>query len=417
MLYRPLKEPIFTPQQSKPTRQLMFRKIGPGILIAAAFIGPGTITVCTMAGVGFGYALLWAMLLSIVATIVLQEMAARLGIISQKGLTEVIKSEIGNPILRFTILAIILSAIVIGNAAYEAGNIIGATLGLEALFGNKWMPFYPWIIGIFAYILLYAGSYKILEKTFIGLVSLMSLSFVITAIITKPSLTEIIGGLFLPSIPDGSLLTIVGIIGTTVVPYNLFLHASLVKEKWKSVSGLQAAKQDTVISVILGGLVSMSVIIAAASIPSKSISNALEMAEGLEPLYGLAARYFMGIGLVAAGITSAVTAPLAAAYVANSCFGWDTDLKDRRFRAVWTIILLIGVLSMSFNLRPIEIIQFAQFANGLLLPIIAILLLWIVNKPGLMGPYKNNVWRNLLAILIIALVIVLGIKSIFGVFG
>ena len=395
----------------------MFRKIGPGILIAAAFIGPGTITVCTMAGVGFGYALLWAMLLSIVATIVLQEMAARLGIISQKGLTEVIKSEIGNPLIRFVILTIILSAIVIGNAAYEAGNISGATLGLEALFGNKWMPYYPWVIGIFAFILLYAGSYKILEKTFIGLVSLMSLSYVNTAIITKPSLTEIFRGLFRPSIPDKSLITVVGIIGTTVVPYNLFLHASLVKEKWKSVSGLQAAKQDTIISVFLGGLVSMSVIIAAASIPLKSINNALEMAQGLEPLYGLVARYFMGIGLVAAGITSAVTAPLAAAYVANNCFGWNAGLKDRRFRAVWTIILLIGVLSMSFKLRPIEIIQFAQFANGLLLPIIAILLIWIVNKPGLMGPYKNTVWHNLLAILIIGLVVVLGIKSIFGVFG
>lgn len=395
----------------------MFKKIGPGILIAAAFIGPGTITVCTLAGVGFGYALLWAMLLSIVATIVLQEMAARLGIISQKGLTEVIRSEISNPFVRTSVLAVILAAIVIGNAAYEAGNISGATLGMEALFGDSAMTFYPWIIGLLAFILLFIGSYKTLEKTFIILVGLMSLSFLVTAIITKPDLKAVLEGLFLPSIPEASLITILGIIGTTVVPYNLFLHASLVKEKWKSSSDLPAAKHDTFISVFLGGLVSMSVIIAAAAIPGETISNALEMAQSLEPLYGAAARYFMGIGLMAAGITSAVTAPLAAAYVASNCFGWNAGMKDWRFRIVWMVILFIGVISLSFELRPIEIIQFAQFANGLLLPVIAILLLWMVNNRHLMGKYKNTVWHNLLAILIISLVIVLGIKSIFGVFG
>lgn len=395
----------------------MFKKIGPGILIAAAFIGPGTITVCTVAGVGFGYALLWAMLLSVIATIVLQEMAARLGIISRKGLTEVIRSEVRNPLIRNSVLAIILAAIVIGNAAYEAGNISGATLGMEALFGGSFIDYYPWIIGFFAFVLLFIGSYKILEKTFIILVGLMSLSFLVTAAITKPDWHGIFKGLLLPTIPDQSLITILGLIGTTVVPYNLFLHASLVKEKWKSSEDLPAAKQDTFISVFLGGLVSMSVIVAAAAMPGQTISNALEMARSLEPLYGSSARYFMGIGLFAAGITSAVTAPLAAAYVANNCFGWHAGLRDYRFRAVWMIILFIGVISLSFELRPIEIIQFAQFANGLLLPVIAILLLWMVNNRSLMGKYRNTAWHNLLAIIIISLVIILGIKGIFGVIG
>lgn len=395
----------------------MFKKIGPGILIAAAFIGPGTITVCTVAGVGFGYALLWAMLLSVIATIVLQEMAARLGIISRKGLTEVIRSEVRNPLIRNSVLAIILAAIVIGNAAYEAGNISGATLGMEALFGGSFIDYYPWIIGFFAFVLLFIGSYKILEKTFIILVGLMSLSFLVTAAITKPDWHGIFKGLLLPTIPDQSLITILGLIGTTVVPYNLFLHASLVKEKWKSSEDLPAAKQDTFISVFLGGLVSMSVIVAAAAMPGQTISNALEMARSLEPLYGSSARYFMGIGLFAAGITSAVTAPLAAAYVANNCFGWHAGLRDYRFRAVWMIILFIGVISLSFDLRPIEIIQFAQFANGLLLPVIAILLLWMVNNRSLMGKYRNTAWHNLLAIIIISLVIILGIKGIFGVIG
>ncbi|MGB5364374.1 MAG: divalent metal cation transporter, partial [Aureibaculum sp.] len=114
-----------------------FKNIGPGTLVAAAFIGPGTVTLCTLAGVNFGFTLLWAMVLSIIATIVLQEMAARLGIISQKGLSEVIRGEIKNPLARKVTIILILSAIVIGNAAYEAGNISGGILGLETIFTNN----------------------------------------------------------------------------------------------------------------------------------------------------------------------------------------------------------------------------------------------------------------------------------------
>ena len=113
-----------------------FKNIGPGPLVAAAFIGPGTVTLCTLAGVNFGHALLWAMVLSIIATIVLQEMSARLGIISQKGLSEILTTEIKNPILKVFAILLIISAIVIGNAAYEAGNISGGVLGLQAIFGN-----------------------------------------------------------------------------------------------------------------------------------------------------------------------------------------------------------------------------------------------------------------------------------------
>ena len=107
--------------------------LGPGVLVSAAFIGPGTVTVCTLAGVNFQYALLWALLLSIISCIILQEMAARLGIISQKGLSECIRDEIKNPILRSLSIILIFAAIVIGNAAYEAGNISGAVLGITSI--------------------------------------------------------------------------------------------------------------------------------------------------------------------------------------------------------------------------------------------------------------------------------------------
>ncbi|WP_437372579.1 Nramp family divalent metal transporter [Maribacter litoralis] len=395
----------------------MFKNLGPGVLVAAAFIGPGTVTACTLAGVDFGFNLLWAMLLSIIATFILQEMSARLGIVTQKGLADVIKQELHNPIIRNSVIALIFSAIIIGNASYEAGNIGGAVLGMEALFGINYSSLYPFVLGGVAFVLLFLGSYKALEKVFIFLVLIMSLSFVMTAILTKPNMWELIKGLFLPTVPENGILSIIALVGTTVVPYNLFLHAALVSEKWKSKDDLKLAKRDTFISIMLGGMVSISIIISAAAINSLEVNNVMDMAKALEPLYGSAALYFLGIGMFAAGITSSITAPLAAAYVANSCFGWNAGLKDTKFRMIWMIILFLGVFFLSFGIKPIEIIKFAQITNGLLLPIIAVFLLWVVNRIGVMGKYKNTTMQNVFGILIILLSVLLGAKSILTVLG
>ena len=401
-----------------------FKNIGPGTLVAAAFIGPGTVTLCTLAGVNFGMNLLWAMLLSIIATIVLQEMAARLGIISQKGLSEVIREEIKSPFFRQFITVLILSAIVIGNASYEAGNISGGILGLETVFGSWLISFGSFtvnimslVIGIIAFVLLYIGNYKFLERALVALVLLMSVSFLDTAIVTKPNLLEVFKGMFIPKFPEKSLLTIIGLIGTTVVPYNLFLHASLVKEKWKTSDDLSLAKKDTIISIVLGGLVSIAIIISAAAINSSEINNAADLAKGLEPLYGSFSKYFLALGLFAAGITSAITAPLAAAYVAKGCLGWKDGLKSKRFRAVWMIILAIGVVFSSVGIKPIEIIKFAQVANGMLLPVVAGILLWIMNKKSVLGNYSNTKWQNFIGLFILTMSIFLGLKSILKVFN
>ncbi|MDA9290146.1 Nramp family divalent metal transporter, partial [Polaribacter sp.] len=238
-----------------------FKNIGPGTLVAAAFIGPGTVTLCTLAGVNFGFNLLWAMLLSVIATIILQEMAARLGVVSQKGLSEVIREEINIPFIKQFITLLILGAIVVGNASYEAGNISGGILGLETIFGRSLLNIgsislnlMSLIIGGMAFVLLYIGNYKFLEKALITLVLIMSISFLITAIVTKPDLLVMLKGMLIPTFPDQSLLMIIGLIGTTVVPYNLFLHASLVKERWHKSEDLSFARKDTIISIILGGL-------------------------------------------------------------------------------------------------------------------------------------------------------------------
>lgn len=399
-----------------------FKNIGPGTLIAAAFIGPGTVTICTIAGINFGYSIIWALALSIIATIVLQEMSARLGIVTQKGLAEIIRLEISNPIFRLLAIVLIISAIVVGNAAYEAGNISGGVLGLEAIFGIKHLElglfsinYYSLVIGIIAFSLLYFGKYKTIERFLVALVLLMSASFIITAFMTKPNILDVLKG-FVPGLPNNSILTVVGLVGTTVVPYNLFLHASLVNKKWKEKKDLKYARTDTILAVILGGIVSISIVISAAAIQTQNITNAADLAKGLEPLFGSFSKQFLALGLFAAGITSAITAPLAAAYVATGCLGWSAELNTKRFRAIWILVLIVGIISSSTGFKSIQVIQFAQVANGILLPVIAGFLIWIVSKNSVLGEFRNTKAQTYFAIIILIITLFLGTKSILSVF-
>ncbi|MEL0318449.1 MAG: Nramp family divalent metal transporter, partial [Flavobacteriaceae bacterium] len=241
----------------------MFRQFlkntGPGPFIAAAFIGPGTVTLCTLVGVAYGFQLLWAVLLALLAAIILQGMAVRIGILGQKSIIKVIQELIPIPWIQKAILILIFCAIMVGNTAYEAGNISGAALGLETVFGllnfnllGFKIKLYPLLIGLLVAGLLWLGKYKILERSLIFLVLLMSLAFLFTAIATGPSLFHIIKGLFSFSMPKGSLLSIIGLVGTTIVPYNLFLHTELVREKWTQKADLSKALIDMILALGLG---------------------------------------------------------------------------------------------------------------------------------------------------------------------
>jgi Mn2+/Fe2+ NRAMP family transporter len=205
------------------------------------------------------------------------------------------------------------------------------------------------------------------------------------------------------------------LIGTTVVPYNLFLHASLVSEKWKERSSLKMAQKELFWSISLGGIVSMAIVITAAASGVVNVNTAADLAAGLEPIFGSYATWFIAMGLFAAGISSSITAPLAAAYVVTGCMGWKKGLNSVRFKIVWAFVLLLGVIFSSLGLKPVEIIKFAQVANGLLLPVIAIFLLWIVNRKTLMGRDSNSLMRNILGLIIIAITIFLGARSIYTV--
>ena len=375
---------------------------------------------CTIAGSKFGFTLLWALLLSIVITIFLQIIAVRIGIISQSSLSNAIVSQFKSKTIRTVSIILILSAILVGNIAYEAGNISGGVLGLEAVFGNLGIAggynAYSLIIGFIAFIILLLGNNRLLEKILMGLVLFMSLAFLFTAIKIGPDLKSFFSGLFIPSFPDNSILIIIGLIGTTVVPYNLFLHVSLAKEKWTSPKDLKDAKIDTIVAVLIGGLISICIIISATSIGLDQLNSAIDLAKGLEPVFGNFSKQLISFGLFAAGLTSAITAPLAAAYVTCGCLNWSTELKSLRFRIVWFIVLIVGVVCSSLNVSSIEIIKFAQVANGILLPTITFFLILIANNNNVLGKYVNNWKHNLVSCFILLITLILGIKSIIKVF-
>lgn len=395
-----------------------FKKyFGPSTLVTAAFIGPGTLTVCTVTGANFGYTLLWVLLFAVFATIILQEMAARLGLVTQKGLGEAIRSEIANPVIRMLSIALVFAAIIIGNAAYEAGNISGAVLGISGIFGatNLW----PMLIGVVSFAILFIGRFKVIERILIGLVLVMSLVFILTAIVVKPDFSEIFSGLFVPSFSADNQLAILALIGTTVVPYNLFLHASSVSQKWKKKEQLPDLRKENGVAIGVGGLISMAIVITSAAtlFGTGGISNMSEMAIQLEPLLGSWAKYFLAMGLFAAGISSSITAPLAAAYTAKGIFGWQGDANSLRFRAIWIFILLLGTVFSMIGYKPIEVIRVAQIANGILLPVVVFFLIYISNKKSLLGDFTNKPWQNALAVLVILVSLVISFRSFNSVFN
>ena len=396
-------------------------KLGPGFIITSAFIGPGTITLCTLSGIEFGYSLIWCIIFSIAATSYLQELSARLGIISRLGLGDIFKSYTHNTINKVFFIFVFLS-LFIGNSAYESGNISGTVMGLETFTGSITINFLkfninllPIFISIFLISIIAYGSYKVFERMLVSLVFIMSLTFMVTAILSKPDLNLILGGL-VPKINDNNFIYVIGLIGTTVVPYNLFLHSYISKKKWKSKKDYKSSIYDTLLSIFIGGLISISIIITSAGagglIDGNEVKNAIDLGKQLSPYLGDFSKYFISIGLFSAGITSSITAPIATSYALSSIFNYKPEWKEKKFKIVSIIIILIGCFFSSTSYNPIYIIKLAQFVNGLFLPIIGISLLWAVNQTHYLGNYINTKYYNVIGLLIIILSILISLRSL-----
>jgi len=398
------------------------KQVGPGAVVAAAFIGPGTVTTCTVSGASYGYTLLWALLFSTISVIVLQSMASKLGIVKKVGLGEALREKYTGKGARILLAILVIGAVFIGNVAYETGNISGGILGLQAIWPT--LGKIPVAIFVFAVAagLLLSGKYDIVEKVLTALVVLMGVLFLITAIAVQPNWGEVLKGLFVPRVPqmNRAWFYVTGLIGTTVVPYNIYLHASSSAKKWGKEGdkdeALSTSLTDSILSIGLGGIISMCIVITASvaydGSGTAAIASGKAMAEQLRPILGNWATVAFGIGLFAAGMSSAITAPLAAAFASSGILGWGEDMKKKRFMVIWGIVIVFGLVAVcTLGASPTEIILFAQAANAFLLPITAILLMIVCNDKKYMDGHGNGLVINILGIIVLAVTLLIAFRN------
>ena len=385
-------------------------KIGPGFIVAAAFIGPGTITTCTLAGASFGFSLLWVLVFATVSTVLLQEMSGRLGLVTGAGLAEVL-ADLAPPWGR-AVAWLTGGAVLAGVIAFEAGNLSGAGIGLAAVTGID-ADLLSLVVAVLAGTLLYFGRYRLLERMLVACVAVMGLVFVVTAVMVGPHWRTLLSGLLVPTIPDGSTLTVLALIGTTIVPYNLFLYASTVRARWHSPDELGEVRRDLVLAVGIGGAISIAIVVTAASvIGGGEIGSASDMARQLEPLLGPSARTAFGVGIALAGISSAITAPLAAAYILSGLLKRAPDLRAPSARLVTTGCVLIGAGLVLTGIRPVQLILFAQAANGLILPVVAAAILLVLNDRVRLRGHANGWLGNALGSVVVAVCLFLALRVV-----
>jgi len=380
--------------------------------IAAAFLGPGTVTTAARAGAGHGYALLWALAFSTFACLVLQEASARLTIGSGHDLGAALRQRFTTPWRAAAVTTLVLGAIVIGCAAYEAGNILGGVAGAALAFEiPRWQL--TLALGGAAALLLFFGSTRVVVTVLSVFVGVMGVAFVVTALSLGPEPAALVRGLALPSFPEGAGLLILGLVGTTVVPYNLFLGSGLARGQT-----VREARFGLLVAIGLGGLISMAVVVVGAAVepPFGYEGLASVLAERL----GAWVAGLFAAGLFAAGFTSAITAPLAAAMTARGLLAMRADdpawaEKRWRYRGVWLGVLAAGIGFGLADVEPIPAIVLAQALNGVLLPVVAIFLWLAVNDRRVLGDRLiNGPLANGVAAVVVVLTVLLGWRGLFG---
>ncbi len=394
-------------------------------IIAAAFLGPGTVTTAAAAGAAHGLALLWALAFSAVATLVLQEASARLAIVSGHDLARALRRRSSGALGAFVLL-LVLGAVVVGCAAYEAGNILGGVAGL-ALASTLPGWFLVAAVGVLAATLLFFGNPRTVARLLAAAVAIMGLAFLVTAVLLEPPAGGILAGTLVPTFPAGSALLVLGLVGTTVVPYNLFLGSGVAAGQT-----LSELRFGLTVAVGLGGLISMAVLVVGTAVPGEFSFPAL--AAVLTQRLGPWAADLFAYGLAAAGVSSAVTAPLAAAITARGLFGRGSEAtsfettgdaaatgetRDRwsprgwRYRAVWGGVLATGLAFGLTGVRPVPVILLAQALNGILLPWVAVFLLLAVNDRRLMGRRGlNGPLSNTLMSVVVLVTLLLGTRNV-----
>ena len=353
----------------KKTFMQKLKNMGPAAIITSAFIGPGTITTATLVGVKFQYALLWAVVFSGIALIVMMEMSSRIAIVSQKNVIDAaiaLKPESHG--WRLFVQIFVGLAVGISCFAFQAGNEIGASAGLQDITGMpQWVS--ALIIGVIALIAALASN-KVLETIMQVFVSVMGVLFLVTAIAVAPNLGKVVTGL-VPVIPEGGLMNTMALIGTTLIGMNLILHSITSQGKYTSLDQLPDARFDIRFNIIIGIIITASILIT-----------------------------------IAVGFTFKT--------IFSALFHWEGGSSCTKAKLLAIVVIVFGTVLAMVNTTPAAIIVAAQAISGFILPFIAILLLVIANSKKLLGSNTNSVIRNVLGGIAAAATLALAVRALYN---
>lgn len=404
----PSKKPRIFRQRWK--QLLIFLSVmGPGIITSNVDNDAGGITTYSLAGSQFGYAFLWTLVPIIVALIVIQDMSARMGIVTGKGLSDLIRERFGVKATFYVLLALFLT---------NLGNIIAEFAGIASafeIFSIKRQIAVP-VAAIFIWLLVVKGNYRSVEKWFLA-ASAFYVSYIITGFMVKPEWGKVEGGLLNPKISfdPASLSMFIALIGTTIAPWMQFYLQSSIVEKNIKIKNYKFSRLDVILGSITVNVVVFFIIMVCAATLFKNgirIETAKDAALALQPLAGKYCTLLFAFGLLNASLFAASILPLTTAYVICEGMGWEQGVNKKfseapQFYGLYTFLIAGGAITILSPRIPLIPIMFvSQVLNGILLPLILIFILMIINNPKIMGKYTNSKFYNFVTILLIIVIVI-----------
>jgi NRAMP (natural resistance-associated macrophage protein)-like metal ion transporter len=374
--------------------------LGPGIITGSVDNDAGGITTYSVAGAVYGYNLLWTLFPSFIVLIVIQEMNARMGIVTGKGLADLIRENAGVKITFFIFGGLYLADI--GNTTTEFAGIAGSM----EIFGISKYISVP-VMGFLVWILVVKGTYKFAERLFL-IFSVSLLTYVVSAIMGHPHWAEIGHAIIRPEFPlnTQSLAMIIGIVGTTIAPWMLFYMQSSVIEKGLKMKNYRYTIIDILVGCIATVVVAFFIIVACAStlhVNGIHINEAKDAALALKPMAGKLASEVFAFGLFVASVFSATILPLATAFYVCEAFGFEAGIdkkwdEAREFYVLYTFILALAMVIILIPNAPLIFISlWSQVINGLMLPVVLVCMILLVNNKKIMGRYVNKPLNNMIA--------------------
>lgn len=395
----------------------IFKYIGPGLLVTVGFIDPGNWAANIASGSGYGYTLLWIVSLSTIMLIILQHNVAHLGIATGLCLSEAatihLKPSISKPILIFATVASVSTSL---------AEILGGAIALEMLFDVP-IKIGAMLVTLFVLIMLFTNSYSKIEKWIIGFVSIIGLSFLYELFLIDVDWKAAGLAWVTPSVPDGSILLIMSVLGAVVMPHNLFLHSEIIQSRqWNIQEDKIIRKQlkfefaDTLLSMIIGWAINSSMIIlAAATFFRNDIQvSELQQAESLlRPLLGNNASVVFAVALLFSGVASSITSAMAGGSIVSGMNREPYDIKDNHTKT-GVFISLIGALTIIFFIGdPFMGLILSQVFLSIQLPFTIILQVYLTSSKKVMGKYANSNFLKTILITIAVVVVALNLKLFF----